>query len=287
LREIPLFDGRKLPPGRTLVMGILNVTDDSFYEASRAPLAEDAVNRARFMVSSGADIIDVGAESTRPGSAGVSAEREIAALVPVISAIRRELPDTPISADTRKCAVAKAAVEVGADIINDVSGLGLSEEAGPMACFAADSGAAYVLTHTKGTPDVMQNSPYYDDLIPEIRDFFSKKISFLEQAGVQRKRVILDPGLGFGKQVSDNLSILANVQEFFEFELPLLIGASRKGFISKVVGHSSGDPADRLEGTMAISALCASMGVDIIRVHDVEANRRVVDVADAIARFRF
>jgi dihydropteroate synthase len=282
---MPLFDGRRLPLDRALVMGILNVTEDSFYAASSVTGESEAVKRAVSMAAEGADIIDVGAESTRPGSRAADEKDEMDRLLPVISSIRRELPDMPLSADTRKASVAEAAVEAGADIINDVSGLGLSEESARMIDVAAKSGAAYVLTHTKGTPDVMQRSPWYDDLFAELFDFFKKKAEALEGSGVSRDSIIIDPGLGFGKRVSDNLAILANVGDFFELGFPVMIGASRKGFIGHAIGKTeAAGPDERLEGTLAISALCAVAGVNIVRVHDVAANRRAVDMAAEIAR---
>jgi len=287
LREIMLLGGKRLSFGRTLVMGILNVTDDSFYAASRAAGCCDAVKRALSMASEGADIIDIGAESTRPGSHGANPDAERDALVPVIRSVREALPDMPISADTRKASVAEAAIEAGADIINDVSGLDLPEESAPMASLVASAGAAYVLMHTKGAPDVMQIDPRYGDLLPEIREFFKNKIEFLENAGVPHESIIIDPGLGFGKTKSDNLTILANMEQFFDFRLPILIGASRKGFIAgQSTPSACEDPAERLEGTLAISALCAFAGADIVRVHDVAANKKAVDMIAEIVRHR-
>ncbi|MDR1581171.1 MAG: dihydropteroate synthase [Synergistaceae bacterium] len=284
---VPLFGGRKLPMGRTLVMGILNVTNDSFYAQSRAADERDAVSRALSMARAGADALDIGAESTRPGSRGIQAETEREVLTPVIGAIRRELPDMPLSADTRHAIAASAAIEAGADIINDVSGLGLPDEAPAMMSLLSETGAAYVLTHTKGTPDVMQRAPVYGDLISEIRTFFDEKIRALKSAGVPREKLIIDPGIGFGKRASDNLTLLANVEKFFSFGLPVLVGASRKRFIGNIAGGAAkDDPAERLEGTLAITSLCAVAGVNIVRVHDVSANRRTVDMIEAIARHR-
>ena len=233
--------------GKTLVMGILNITNDSFYASSRVSGERDALARAVAMAESGADIIDVGAESTRPGSRGVKKETEADALIPVVRSIRRELPKMPISADTRRAAVANEAIEVGADIINDVSGLEPPEEAEAMIALTARTGAAYVLTHTRGTPDVMQDAPEYDDLMTELLDYFSKKIDALTFSGVARERVIIDPGIGFGKRVSDNLTILANLGKFAALGQPVLIGASRKSFIGSVAGGGArNDPAERL-----------------------------------------
>ncbi|MDR3076786.1 MAG: dihydropteroate synthase [Synergistaceae bacterium] len=285
--DMELFGGRKLPSGKTLVMGILNITNDSFYAASRVSGESGALARALSMAEAGADIIDVGAESTRPGSRGAKKETEADALIPVVRSIRRGLPDMPISVDTRHASVAALAIEAGADIINDVSGLELPDEAEAMASLTAGSGAAYVLMHTKGTPDVMQEAPEYGDLMPELRDFFERKIEWLVSHGVNRGRIITDPGIGFGKRVSDNLAILANVEKFFEFGRPVLIGASRKSFIGNVSGGAArNDPAERLEGTLAITSLCALAGVSIVRVHDVAANRRAVDMISEIARHR-
>jgi dihydropteroate synthase len=282
-----LFEGRKLFSGRTLVMGILNVTNDSFYEASRARGEGDALARALSMAASGADIIDIGAESTRPGSRGMNPESEADALIPAIRAIRRELPDMPISADTRHASVAEAAIQAGADVINDVSGLELQDEAADMISLVARSGAAYVLTHTKGTPDVMQLSPEYGDLMTELLEFFARKLTLLESSGVPDDRVIIDPGIGFGKRPSDNMTILANMEKFSQFRVPVLIGASRKSFIGGVTGgEAKGNPAERLEGTLAVTSLCTLFGIDIVRVHDVAANRRTVDMLAEIARHR-
>jgi dihydropteroate synthase len=286
-KGIQLFGGRKLTFCRTLIMGILNVTDDSFYARSRVKDEHDAVSRALVMANAGADVLDVGAESTRPGSREIDPETEREALTPVIGAIRRELPDMPISADTRHASTAAAALEAGADIVNDVSGLGLPNETQNMTSLLSETGAVYVLTHTKGTPDVMQRSPVYGDLISEIREFFEDGIRSLESAGMSREKLIIDPGVGFGKRASDNLALLANVEKFYSLGIPVLIGASRKGFIGGVAGGTAkDDPSERLEGTLAITALCAVAGVNIVRVHDAAANRRTVDMIEAIARHR-
>jgi dihydropteroate synthase len=290
-----LFGGRRLAPpetpppggqplnGSPLVMGILNLTEDSFYAQSRAADADSALRRAVAMAGEGADMIDAGAESTRPGASPAPEERELSSLIPAIAAIRRELPGVPISADTRRASVAEAAIGAGADVINDVSGLTLPGEAERMAGVVARTGAAYVLTHTKGTPDVMCRSPRYDDLFGEIFAFFEEKLKFLESRGAKRERVILDPGIGFGKRAPDNLAIIANVGKFSAFGLPILIGASRKGFIGKACGGESG-PDSRLEGTLAISSYCAMNGVDIVRVHDAGANKRAIAMTREIMK---
>ena len=285
--NIPLFDGRSLPLGKTLVMGVLNITNDSFFASSRVSGEVDAVARAVSMAEAGADIIDVGAESTRPGSRRIKKEAEADTLIPALRSIRRELPQMPISVDTRRASVAGEALDVGADIINDVSGLELPDEAEAMTALAAGAGAVYVLMHTKGTPDVMQNAPEYDDTLAELLDFFSKKLALLTSGGVARDRVIIDPGIGFGKRVKDNLTILANLDKFAALGQPILIGASRKSFVGSVAGGASrNDPSERLEGTLAVTSLVTLAGINIVRVHDVAANRRTVDMITEITRHR-
>jgi dihydropteroate synthase len=281
-RKLDLFGGRYLSFDRTLVMGILNANDDSFYPASRVSGASAAVARALEMASCGADIVDIGAESTRPGSKGLDERAELSAIVPVVSAVRGALPDIPISVDPRTATAAAESLRAGADIINDVSGLDLAEESDEMASLVAESGAAYVLMHTKGRPETMQISPEYDDFLGELLSFLEDRIKRLELAGVSRERIIIDPGIGFGKRLNDNLDILANLDMMKRFGLPVLIGASRKGFIGSVLGLP--DPGDRLFGTAAVSALCADRGVEIVRVHDVLENRRTVDMIDAVRR---
>lgn len=285
-----LAGGRSLVFGRTLVMGILNMTADSFYGPSRLPTAQDALERAKTMVRDGADIIDIGAESTRPGSEAAPMDYEIAALVPAIEAIRSELPQTPISVDTRRAKTARLSLDAGADIVNDVSGLGLPDESEDMIQLLAGTGAPYILTHTKGTPDIMQQDVQYEDFWAELLDFFEKKLDLLSKSGISSDRIILDPGVGFGKRRDDNIEIAANMSELKKFGLPLLIGVSRKGFIGgiyRLAGlESQTGPEDCLEGTLAITALCAAEGIEIVRVHDVKENRRACEVADSIRRFR-
>ncbi|MDR3254628.1 MAG: dihydropteroate synthase [Synergistaceae bacterium] len=271
-------------------MGILNVTGDSFFPPSRISGTEEAVRRALAMVEDGADILDIGAESTRPGALPVPECEEIKALIPVVEAVRRALPDMPISVDTRRTRAASLSLEAGADIVNDVSGLDLPDESRDMLALLAVRRVPYVLMHTKGTPDVMQISPCYKDLFLELMDFFERKIELLTKSGVSKERIILDPGVGFGKRCKDNLEIIARVGEFKKFGLPILIGVSRKGFIGKLLElgglETSTSPENCMEGTLAVSALCAMEAVEIVRVHDVRENRRVIEVADAIRRSR-
>lgn len=264
----------------TLVMGIINLTPDSFYASSRVSNVTAAVDRAAEMVIDGADILDIGAESTRPGSHGVSTEYELNFLIPVIEAVHKEFPHIPISVDTRKASVANKAISAGASVINDVSGLQLDDQVQEMLKVLQDSEVYYVLMHTRGTPDVMNADTLYEDFWRELGSFFSDKLAILENADIDRRRIIVDPGIGFAKQNEHNLSILAGLSKLKETGSPLLIGASRKGFLGKVLGNVP--PEERLEGTLAISALCAWQGVDIIRVHDVSQNKRVIRMIKAI-----
>lgn len=265
---------------RTLVMGIINITPDSFYSSSRVPDVSSAVKRAEQMLSVGADILDVGAESTRPGSTGTSPQYELDFLIPTVEALHREFPGVPISVDTRKAKVAREAIYAGAAVVNDVSGLRLEEEAPEMLAVLKESSVYYVLMHSKGTPETMNVDPTYEDFWDELTLFFKDKLAMLEYAGVSKERVIFDPGIGFGKRNKHNLSILANLPTLKAFGQPLLIGASRKGFIGRMLDDAP--PEERLESTLAISALCAWQGVEIVRVHDVKENKRAVLTIEAI-----
>ncbi|NOZ57382.1 MAG: dihydropteroate synthase, partial [Calditrichaeota bacterium] len=229
------------------------------------------------MVDAGADIIDVGGESTRPGAEPVSAQEERRRVVPVIRALRRQ-SDVLISIDTYKAEVAQAAVDAGADIVNDISGLGFDDG---MPEVVAASGAGLVLMHIKGTPRTMQRNPVYGDVIGEISDYFAGRLGKAEEAGISREQVVLDPGIGFGKQLEHNLEILRRLKEFRRLGRPLLVGPSRKSFIGAILDLP---PDQRLEGTAAAVALCVAGGADIVRVHDVPEMTRVVRVADAVVR---
>ena len=251
--------------GRTLVMGILNVTPDSFYDGGRYIDTERALEHARRMYREGADIIDVGGESSRPGAQPVSARDEMERVCPVIERIAGEL-DVMISIDTCKAEVAEAAVGLGASMINDISALGHDPR---MAGIAAASGAHLILMHMKGTPRTMQDNPVYEDVIGEIASFLKERAASAVSAGVAGNRIILDPGIGFGKTAADNYEILANLGIFRELGFPLCIGLSRKSLIGGLYG---GD-VDRLPATIALNAAAARLGADIIRVHDVREHR--------------
>jgi len=263
---------------RTYVMGILNVTPDSFSDGGRFFSREAAVECALVMERDGADIIDVGGESTRPGSAKVSAKEEMQRVVPVIEEIAKRVK-VPVSIDTCKAAVAEAAVSAGASMINDISGLRFDRR---MPHVAASAGVPVVIMHIKGTPETMQKNPVYTALIPEVMDYLREGIDIAMKAGVPGDRIIIDPGIGFGKTAGHNLEIIRRLNEFGGFEKPLLLGHSRKSFIGTVL---DGLPVtERLEGSAAAAAIGIFNGANIIRVHDVKEMVRVARVADAIKR---
>lgn len=272
---------RKLNLGeRPMIMGILNLTFDSFYPQSRiGDDKETLLQRAEKMIEDGADILDIGAESTRPGAEPLSLEEEMRRLIPGVECLRKNFPEAVISVDTYKAAVAKAAVEAGADIINDISGLSFDSN---MADTIARLGVPVIIMHIKGTPKDMQKDPRYDDVIGEIKEFLEDKMALAAKSGIKREQIVLDPGLGFGKRNEDNLCILKNIREFRSLGRPILIGHSRKGTISKVLGCKG--PEEALYGTLAISAYCALNGVEILRVHDVLENKQVVTMISAIQR---
>lgn len=264
-------------------MTIINVTSDSFYEKSRTPNVDDALASVERAVRDGADIIDIGAESTRPGASPADPLKEAKILYDAITKVRSAFPNIPISADTRHAQAARAALDAGADMINDVSGLCLDVERDEMINVLHDSGALYILMHTRGTPDMMQTLPPYDDVVQSVGDLFEHRISMLEAGGVSRDRIVLDPGIGFSKSVEDNITLIANIRSFKRYGLPLLVGASRKAFIGAVCGTDAPLPAsERLPGTLAVTTICALEGVEMIRVHDTAENAAAVRIAQAV-----
>ncbi|MBI5191065.1 MAG: dihydropteroate synthase [Nitrospirae bacterium] len=271
-------------------MGILNVTPDSFSDGgrfvvgggrvdgfSRVDVAA-AVEAALLMAEAGADIIDVGGESTRPGSDRVSPDEEQARVVPVIEGIRKR-SGIPISIDTYKAATALAAVRAGADIINDISGLAFDPD---MPKAAADSGAALVVMHIKGTPEDMQKDPNYDDLMGEVTGFLMAGSDKALRAGVPRDRILVDPGIGFGKTLAHNLELINRLDELSRLGYPVVLGVSRKAFIGRLTGAD--DPMDRGDGSVAAAVMGIARGAHIIRAHDVRSAKRAALVADAIMR---
>ncbi len=255
-----------------LVMGILNVTPDSFSDPGRYFDSEQAIQRAEQMIVEGADIIDVGGESTRPGAAPVSADEQIRRTRPVITAIREKHPSFPISIDTQWSSVARAAITAGADIINDISALRTDPE---MVHFAAETRVPVILMHMQGTPRTMQANPRYDDVVNEIWQFLAERIEFAMHHGIARERIIIDPGIGFGKTVEHNLQILAGLRRFTKLA-PVLIGTSRKSFIGKILGLD--DPQERLTGTIVSQTIALLAGVRILRAHDVKEAKQTVQL---------
>ena len=251
--------------GRTAVMGILNVTPDSFWDGGRHAGVDAAAARAREMVDDGADLIDVGGESTRPGAADVDTDEEIARTAPVIERIAGL--GVPISIDTRKATVAKAALDAGATIVNDVSG-GTFDPA--MLPLVGDRRVRIVLMHMRGTPRTMDAQTTYGDVVADVRAELDARVRDAKHAGVDESQILLDPGLGFAKTVDQSVELVRRIDELRTVGCPLVVGPSRKRFIG-------GDAADRLEGTLAVCAWLAAHRVDIVRVHDVKDVRRVVD----------
>lgn len=256
-------------------MGVVNVTPDSFYGGSRTPDPERAVARGMELVGQGADILDIGGESSRPGSDPVSAAEERLRVVPVISGLRRQ-SGVFLSVDTTKREVAQAAVEAGADIINDISALRF--DAGLLE-WVASSGAAVVLMHMLGTPKTMQAAPRYADVLAEVRSFLVERTAAAAAAGLGADRTILDPGIGFGKRPEDNLTLLNRLTDLAELGRPIMVGPSRKSFLGAILDLPA---EERLEGTLAAAVLAVARGAHILRVHDVEAVRRAVRTAEAV-----
>jgi dihydropteroate synthase len=262
---------------RTLVMGILNVTPDSFSDGGQFFGERAAIDRGVDMVEEGADIIDVGGESTRPGSEPVPVGEELRRTVPIVERLAASVP-VPISIDTRKPEVAAAALDVGATIVNDISG-GRDPE---MLDVVKRSGAGMVLMHMQGEPRTMQEASHYDDVVAEVKEYLRERIEAAEFAGVEPERLAIDPGIGFGKELEHNLTILRHVDTLFELGRPVLVGPSRKRFIGTLLGDAP--PEDRVEGTAGAVAWLATRGVHLVRVHDVREMLRVVRIVDAISR---
>jgi len=262
---------------RTLVMGILNVTPDSFSEGGRFFDRDHAVKHAVQIVADGADIVDVGGESTRPGSDPVPIDEELERVLPVIERIADELPRIPISIDTRKAEVAERALAAGATIVNDVSA-GVDTA---MFDVVREHDAAVVLMHMKGEPKTMQETPTYDDVVGEVHEFLRERIEAAEFPGIDPERIAIDPGIGFGKDLGHNLELMQRVDAFLDLGRPLLVGPSRKRFIGAILDL----PEDqRVEGTIGAVAWMVARGAHIVRVHDVREVVRGIRVVDAIAR---
>jgi dihydropteroate synthase len=260
---------------RTLLMGVLNVTPDSFSDGGLFFDKKTAIAHGLKMVEEGADFIDIGGESTRPGSKPLGLDEELRRVIPVIESLAKEV-DAPISIDTYKSAVAKKAIEAGAQIINDISGLNLDPS---LSQVAAKEDVPLVLMHIRGNPETMQKKIHYDSLFSEIIQYLRNSIQRAESAGVDPEQIIIDPGIGFGKTVEDNLLILKNLQEFKILGKPLLLGTSRKSFIGKIL---NADVTGRLEGTLSSIVVGALNGAHIIRCHDVLQAKRAIAITDAV-----
>ncbi len=265
---------------KTYIMGILNVTPDSFSDGGLYFSKPSAIDRALRMVDEGADIIDIGGESTRPGSDPVSIREELQRTIPLIEALSAKI-NIPISIDTYKSEVALRAIDAGASIVNDISGMRFDPD---MPGVVSRYKIPVVVMHIKGSPKNMQENPVYENLIPEIMDYFRVNFTLANKFGISEDMIIIDPGIGFGKSFDHNLEIINNLREFTSLEKPILIGTSRKAFIGRIL---DGAPvSERLEGTAATVAISIINGANIIRVHDVSEMSRVVKVADAIKRER-
>ncbi len=267
---------------RVLIMGVLNVTPDSFSDGGKFLNVDQAVAHAREMAREGADIIDVGGESTRPGAEPVSLEEELRRVLPVVEHLR----DLVVSVDTTKAAVAEKALAAGARIVNDISALRFDPQ---MVNVVRDAGAGVVLMHMQGTPQTMQQTPRYNDVVAEVGTFLAERVAFAEAQGLKKSQIAVDPGIGFGKTVEDNLRLLARLDDFSSLGCPVLVGTSRKSFIGKVLATPEDGPRmadERLWGTAATVAWSVGHGARILRVHDVAEMSDVVRMVEAVQRAR-
>jgi len=261
-----------------LVMGILNVTPDSFSDAGRFFAPAAALEHARGMAEAGADIIDVGGESTRPGALPISVDEETDRVLPVIEQIKQEL-GVLVSVDTSKEEVARLAVEeAGADLVNDISGMRFSEH---MAAAVAELNVPVIVMHIQGTPEDMQRRPSYADVVSEIKDYFQERIEFALSRGIKKEKLILDPGIGFGKRLEDNVAIIRHLREFAEFELPVMVGLSRKSFLGTLSGEKVADK--RGAETIAAGLVAVRNGATMLRVHDVAGMVKALKVWKSLA----
>ena len=265
-----------LDMGRTHVMGILNATPDSFSDGGRYHAPPDAEAHVRAMIGAGADLIDIGGESTRPGAIEIDAEEEIARVLPAIRAACAQR-SVPVSIDTRKAAVARAALEAGAQIVNDVSGFTFDKD---LAALCAERNVPVCVMHSLGDPETMQDRPRYDDVLLDVYDALAARIDALVAAGVTREAIIVDPGIGFGKTLQHNLALLRGIALFHALGCPILLGASRKAFIGRICGVERADA--RGPGSLAVALHAARQAVQIVRVHDVSETRQALALWRAI-----
>ena len=256
-------------------MGIVNVTPDSFSDGGRYLESGAAIEHGRRLLAEGADVLDVGGESTRPGSEPVSAEEELSRVIPVIEALAGE---APLSVDTAKAEVARAAIAAGATMVNDVTALRGDPE---MAGTCAEGGVEVVLMHMLGTPKTMQDDPHYGDVVSEVLDFLAERVAEATAAGIEQSRIWIDPGIGFGKTVAHNLALIARLDRLTRLGRPVLVGASRKSFLGAITGVA--EPRDRLAGSLAAALIAVERGARVVRVHDVAATVEALAVAAAVA----
>lgn len=266
-----------MKPLRTKIMAVLNVTPDSFSDGGKFNTVETALRQADKLIAEGADILDIGGESTRPYSASVELEEELRRVIPAIEAIRGKYDKIPISIDTVKAEVARQSIAAGATIINDISSCRTDEN---MAAVAAETGVPLVVMHMQGTPSDMQVNPHYDDVVGEVLHFFEERIDTLEKAGIKRDNIILDPGIGFGKRLEHNLSLIKHLDRFTKLHLPLLLAHSRKRFLGLVTGID--EELERDFATATSAALACAPWVDMVRVHNVALTRQALLVAEAV-----
>ena len=271
-----LADGRVLNYDKVLIMGILNITPDSFYENSRTAI-EEVVAKAGQMLADGADILDIGGESTRPGSEAVAAEEEQARVLPVVKALRKAYPDAVLSIDTYRASTARLAIEAGADIINDISAMEADAEMIDVVC---ETKAPIILMHMRGTPKDMQTQCEYKNVVEEVVVYLAERAELLRERGVGAEKIILDPGIGFAKNAEQNLKLMRDLHALTSFGYPVLLATSRKGTIGKVLGDLPAE--ERLEGTIATSCQAVYAGANMVRVHDVKENLRAVRMLEAI-----
>ena len=266
-------------PRPALIMGVVNATPDSFYPGARSGMPQSAIDQALRLVEEGADIIDIGGESTRPRAAEVSEAEELRRVLPVLEALLGRVK-IPLSIDTMKPGVARAALQAGASIINDIAA---NREDNAMWRLVAESGAGYVLVHMQGTPATMQEHPTYEDVVGEVCHFFEDRLNHLRASGVNAEQVVVDVGIGFGKRTEDNLRLLAELRRFTKWDRPVLLGASRKSFMERVVGAKVDE---RLAPSLACACWAVEHGAQIIRCHDVAATRHAVRMTEALLNQR-
>ena len=276
-KSVTLKNGRVYHFNNMKIMGILNTTPDSFFAGSRVKLDSSALEKAKEMIKNGAEILDIGGESTRPGSDPVDVEEEIARVVPLIKEIRNINKDVLISVDTYRAKTAEEAIKAGADIINDISGLTFDDN---MADVIRKYNVPIIIMHIKGTPKDMQKDPHYDNVIEEMKEFFRDRIDYALEKGISEDKIILDPGVGFGKNYDHNIESIKKIEEFYTFDMPILLAVSRKTTIGVALGNLP--PEERLEGTMAITCYAALKGIEMIRVHDVLENCRAARMAEVL-----